>query len=75
MGDRPGPAHRDELALLQQAVNLAARMEKLAGRFGRVILASSAFARHCGSEFAVLGEFTLAGFSTPQQIFGLLEEG
>jgi len=35
----------------------------------------SAFARHCGSEFAVLGEFTLAGFSTPQQIFGLLEEG
>jgi hypothetical protein len=35
----------------------------------------SAFARHCGSEFAVLGEFTLAGFSALQQIFGLLEEG
>jgi hypothetical protein len=37
--------------------------------------ASSEFARHCGGEFAALGEFTLAGFSAPQQIFGLLEKG
>jgi hypothetical protein len=33
-------------------------------------LASSEFARHCAGEFAALGEFTLAGFGAPQQIFG-----
>ena len=70
-----GSGNRLDFTCIGQAVNLAARMEKLAGRLGRMILASSEFARHCGSEFVALGEFTLAGFSAPQQIFGLLEEG
>jgi len=70
-----GSGNRLDFTCIGQAVNLAARMEKLAGRLRRVILASSEFARHCGGEFAALGEFTLAGFSAPQQIFGLLEEG
>ena len=70
-----GSGNRLDFTCIGQAVKLAARMEKLAGRLGRVILASSEFARHCGAEFAALGEFTLAGFSAPQQIFGLLERG
>ena len=70
-----GSGNRLDFTCIGQAVNLAARIEKLAGRLGRVILASSEFARHCGGEFAALGEFTLAGFSAPQRIFGLLEEG
>ena len=70
-----GSGNRLDFTCIGQAVNLAARMEKLAGRLGRVMLASSEFARHCGGEFAALGEFTLAGFSAPQRIFGLLEEG
>ena len=67
---RTGSGNRLDFTCIGQAVNLAARMEKLAGRLGRVILASSEFARHCGAEFAALGEFTLAGFGAPQQIFG-----
>ena len=70
-----GSGNRLDFTCIGQGVNLAARMEKLAGRLRRVILASSEFARHCGGEFAALGEFTLAGFSAPQQIFGLLAEG
>ena len=70
-----GSGNRLDFTCIGQAVNLAARMEKLAGRLRRVILASSEFARYCGGEFAALGEFTLAGFSAPQQIYGLLEEG
>jgi class 3 adenylate cyclase len=41
-------------------VNLAARLERLAGRLERTILAS--------------GEFTLAGFAAAQMVFGLSDE-
>ena len=70
-----GSGNRLDFTCIGPAVNLAARLEKLAGQLERMILASGEFARHCGGEFAELGEFTLAGFSAPQQIFGLLEEG
>ena len=55
-------------------VNCAARIEKLTSQLGRAILASDEFARHCPGEFAGLGEFTLAGFSAPQLVFGLEDE-
>jgi adenylate cyclase len=70
-----GSGIRLDFTCIGPAVNLAARLEKLAGQLERMILASSEFAQHCGGEFAELGEFTLAGFSAPQQIFGLLEGG
>jgi hypothetical protein len=52
----------------------AARIEKLTGQLGRAILASGEFARHCAGEFTPLGEFRLAGFSSPQLVFALAVE-
>jgi len=52
----------------------AAHIEKLTGQLGRAILASGEFARHCAGEFTPLGEFRLAGFSSPQLVFALAVE-
>jgi adenylate cyclase len=49
-------------------------IEKLTGQLGRAILASGEFARYCADEFTALGEFSLAGFSAPQLVFGLENE-
>jgi class 3 adenylate cyclase len=56
------------------AVNLAARIENLAGKLQRTILASDEFARQCPSEFVPVGEFDLAGFATARAVFGLEDE-
>ena len=69
-----GSGTRLDFTCIGPAVNFAARMEKLAGELGRGILASGEFARHCPSEFAAIGEFTLVGFSEPQLVFGLEDE-
>ena len=69
-----GSGNRLDFTCIGPAVNFAARMEKLAGELGRGILASGEFARHCPTEFAAIGEFTLAGFSEPQLVFGLEDE-
>jgi len=69
-----GSGNRLDFTCIGPAVNFAARIEKLAGELGRVILASDEFARCCPGEFTALGEFTLAGFSAAQQIFGLEDE-
>jgi adenylate cyclase len=66
-----GSANRLDFTCIGPAVNCAARIEKLTGQLGRAILASDEFARHCPGEFTALGEFTLAGFSAPQLVFGL----
>jgi adenylate cyclase len=66
-----GSSNRLDFTCIGPAVNFAARLEKLTGQLGRVILASEDFARHCPGEFAPLGEFNLAGFSAPQSVFGL----
>jgi adenylate cyclase len=66
-----GSGNRLDFTCIGPAVNFAARIEKLTGSLGHAILASAEFARHCPGEFAVLGEFNLAGFSTPQLVFGL----
>jgi adenylate cyclase len=66
-----GSGNRLDFTCIGPAVNFAARIEKLAGQLGREILASGEFARHCRGEFTPLGEFTLAGFSAVQQVFGL----
>jgi adenylate cyclase len=69
-----GSGNRLDFTCIGPAVNCAARMEKLAGQLGRGILASAEFARHCPGEFTALGEFTLAGFSEQQRVFGLENE-
>jgi adenylate cyclase len=55
------------------AVNLAARLEKVAGKLGRTIVASGDFAVHCPAALQPIGEFQVAGFSAPQTVFGLRE--
>jgi len=69
-----GSGNRLDFTCIGPAVNFAARIEKLTGQLGRAILASGEFSRHCPSEFTALGEFSLAGFSAPQLVFGLEDE-
>jgi len=69
-----GGGSRLDFTCIGPAVNLAARLEKLAGSLGRTVVASDEFARHCAGELTPLGEFTLPGFAAPRQVFGLLDE-
>jgi len=69
-----GSGNRLDFTCIGPAVNFAARIEKLAAQLGRAILASNEFACYCPNEFTALGEFSLAGFSAPQLIFGLENE-
>jgi adenylate cyclase len=69
-----GSGNRLDFTCIGPAVNFAARIEKLTGQLGRAILASGEFSHHCSGEFTALGEFSLAGFSAPQSVFGLEDE-
>ncbi len=69
-----GSGNRLDFTCIGPAVNLAARIEKLTGQLGRVILASEDFARHCPQKFGAIGQFNLAGFGAPQTVFGLDDE-
>jgi adenylate cyclase len=70
-----GGGDRLDFTCIGPAVNTAARMEKLAGRLGRSILASDDFAGRCGKALVAVGEFHLDGIAAPQTVFGLREEG
>ena len=52
-----GGGGRLDFTCIGPAINLAARLEKLAGRLGRAIVCSRAFARHVAGEVVTLGEF------------------
>jgi adenylate cyclase len=69
-----GAGNRLDFTCIGPAVNLTARIEKLTGPLGRVILASDDFARHCPEEFSAFGQFNLAGFGAPQSVFGASDE-
>jgi adenylate cyclase len=69
-----GGGNRLDFTCIGPAVNLAARLEKLAGKLGRVIVASHEFARHCGTSFQPLGKFPLAGFASQQTVFVASDE-
>lgn len=69
-----GGANRLDFTCIGPAVNLAARIEKLASSLGRTILASRDFARHAADDWQDIGEFSVAGLARPQRVFGLLDE-
>ncbi len=69
-----GSGDRLDFTCIGPAVNLAARLEKIAAREGHAVIASAEFARHCGTALEPLGNFTLAGFHEPQPAFGLADE-
>jgi adenylate cyclase len=69
-----GGSNRLDFTCIGPAVNLAARLEKIAGRLGRTVVASEAFAGVCRGEWADLGEFPIAGMAIGQRVYGLSDE-
>ena len=69
-----GAANRLDFTCIGPAVNLAARLEELAGELKRTTVLSAEFARHCRTEAVALGEFALSGFREPQPVYGLADE-
>ncbi|OAF15967.1 adenylate/guanylate cyclase domain-containing protein [Bradyrhizobium neotropicale] len=69
-----GGGNRLDFTCIGPAVNLAARLEKIAGRLGRTVVASEGFANVCHHGWRELGEFPIAGFSKAQRVYGLAEE-
>jgi len=69
-----GSGARLDFTCIGPAVNLAARLEKLAGRLGRTIVASAEFAKYCSAGFAPIGRFAVAGFAEEQTAFGRTDE-
>ena len=67
-----GGGNRLDFTCIGPAVNLAARLEKVASKLGQTVVASGDFAAHCPGEFRRLGEHAVAGFAAPQTVFGLL---
>jgi adenylate cyclase len=69
-----GGGNRLDFTCIGPAVNLAARLEKIAGRLNRTIVASAGFADTCAGGWADLGEFPIAGFAKAERVYGLLDE-
>jgi adenylate cyclase len=69
-----GGGNRLDFTCIGPAVNLAARLEKLAGKLGRVIVASDEFASHRRADFQPLGKFPLVGFASELNVFGASDE-
>ncbi len=69
-----GGESRLDFTCIGPAVNLAARLEKLAGELGRAILASGDFAARCPGALVPVGEFALRGFDAAQRVYGLADE-
>lgn len=67
-GDRLG------FTCIGPAVNLAARIEKIAGRLNRTVLASTAFAGQADAGWTDLGLFSVAGFAAAERVYGLADE-
>lgn len=68
-----GGGNRLDFTCIGPAVNLAARLEKVAAKLGETIVASAAFAAYANGTFAPLGEYAVTGFAAPQPVFGLSE--
>ena len=69
-----GGGNRLDFTCIGPAVNLAARLEKMAGRLHRTVVASAAFSQTCAGGWSDLGEFPIAGFSKAERVYGLADE-
>jgi adenylate cyclase len=69
-----GGGNRLDFTCIGPAVNLAARLEKIAGRLHRTVVASAGFASACPDSWTELGEFPISGFSKAERVYGLLDE-
>jgi adenylate cyclase len=69
-----GGGNRLDFTCIGPAVNLAARLEKIAGRLNRTIVVSEGFAGICVGGWIDLGEFPIAGFSKAERVYGLQDE-
>jgi adenylate cyclase len=69
-----GGGNRLDFTCIGPAVNLAARLEKIAGKLRRTMVASATFADATTAEWTDLGEFPIAGFAEPQHVYGRLDE-
>jgi adenylate cyclase len=69
-----GGGNRLDFTCIGPAVNLAARLEKMASRLHRTVVASAAFAKACPDRWEDLGEFPIAGFSKAERVYGLTDE-
>ncbi|HET6838795.1 MAG TPA: adenylate/guanylate cyclase domain-containing protein [Bradyrhizobium sp.] len=70
-----GGGNRLDFTCIGPAVNLAARLEKIAGRLHRTIVASAEFVEACEGGWVDLGEFPISGFSKAERVYGLQDEG
>ena len=50
------------------------RLEKIAGRLGRTVVASERFAGIHDGGWSDLGEFPIAGFAKAERVYGLFDE-
>jgi adenylate cyclase len=69
-----GGGNRLDFTCIGPAVNLAARLEKIASRLHRTVVASEGFASICRGGWSDLGEFPIAGFSKAERVYGLIDE-
>ena len=69
-----GGGNRLDFTCIGPAVNLAARLEKIASQTKRTIVASEGFAGICRGGWSDLGEFPVAGFSKAARVYGLADE-
>jgi adenylate cyclase len=69
-----GGGNRLDFTCIGPAVNLAARLEKIAGRLHRIVVASEVFAGICSGGWIDLGEFPIAGFAKAERVYGLADE-
>ena len=69
-----GGGNRLDFTCIGPAVNLAARLEKIASRLQRTVVASEGFAGICRGGWSDLGEFPVAGFSKAARVYGLVDE-
>ena len=70
-----GGGRRLDFTVIGPAVNVTARLERLARDLGRSFVASAEFAELCGETLSPLGHHVLRGIGAAQPAFGLSEEG
>ncbi|MBN9000609.1 MAG: adenylate/guanylate cyclase domain-containing protein [Rhizobiales bacterium] len=69
-----GGGDRLDFTCIGPAVNLAARLEKIAGALNRTVVASTTFVEACSDGWTDLGEFPIAGLRRAEHVYGLIDE-